>query len=192
MKTMKNKGFTLAELLIVMAIIVVLAAIAVPSFAKQLETSREASDVENIRAAASEAFSECYTTYITDNTPVAAGSVYYSAIYRVKFTQHEETFQYMTPVIEIGTSTDPRKTDVNGAVSITQTPDGMVGGATGANQVALPGTGYLQFEFTVSEQGDFYLTDICGVGTQPGTLPAKAFKATATATRTLAASTSMQ
>ena len=48
MKT-NQKGFTLAELLIVMAIIVVLAAVAVPTFGKQLETSRETSDMELVR-----------------------------------------------------------------------------------------------------------------------------------------------
>ena len=51
----KNKGFTLAELLIVVAIIAVLVAIAVPVFGRQLERSRETADLANLRAAFSEA-----------------------------------------------------------------------------------------------------------------------------------------
>lgn len=46
-----NKGFTLAELLIVVAIIAVLVAIAIPIFTTQLEKSREAVDAANLRAA---------------------------------------------------------------------------------------------------------------------------------------------
>ena len=51
MKKMNKKGFTLAELLIVVAIIAVLVAIAIPVFSAQLEKSREATDVANIRSA---------------------------------------------------------------------------------------------------------------------------------------------
>ena len=58
-KTMHNlknrskdkKGFTLAELLIVVAIIAVLVAIAVPIFTGQLEKAREATDAANLRTA---------------------------------------------------------------------------------------------------------------------------------------------
>ena len=46
-----KKGFTLAELLIVVAIIAVLVAIAIPIFANQLEKSREATDAANVRSA---------------------------------------------------------------------------------------------------------------------------------------------
>lgn len=49
-----RKGFTLAELLIVVAIIAVLVAIAIPVFTSQLEKSREATDLANIRAAYAE------------------------------------------------------------------------------------------------------------------------------------------
>jgi prepilin-type N-terminal cleavage/methylation domain-containing protein len=45
-----NKGFTLAELLIVVAIIAVLVAIAIPIFTNQLEKSREATDLANLRS----------------------------------------------------------------------------------------------------------------------------------------------
>lgn len=45
------RGFTLAELLIVMAIIGVLVAVSIPIFNTQLERSREATDMANLRAA---------------------------------------------------------------------------------------------------------------------------------------------
>lgn len=54
MKGLKKKsnsaGFTLAELLIVVAIIAVLVAIAIPIFTTQLEKSKEATDMANVRA----------------------------------------------------------------------------------------------------------------------------------------------
>lgn len=46
-----NSGFTLAELLIVVAIIGILVGIAIPVFTSQLEKSREATDIANVRAA---------------------------------------------------------------------------------------------------------------------------------------------
>ena len=51
MKKMNNKGFTLAELLIVVAIIAVLVAIAIPVFSSRLEQSRETTDIANLRSA---------------------------------------------------------------------------------------------------------------------------------------------
>lgn len=50
MKQNKN-GFTLMEMLIVIAIIVVLIAVAIPVFASQLEKAREATDLANVRSA---------------------------------------------------------------------------------------------------------------------------------------------
>ena len=49
-KFTNKKGFTLMEMLIVVAIIAVLVAIAIPTFSNQLEKSREATDAANIRA----------------------------------------------------------------------------------------------------------------------------------------------
>ena len=57
-KMLNKKGFTLAELLIVVAIIAVLVAIAIPIFTTQLEKSREATDMANIRAAYADIMSE--------------------------------------------------------------------------------------------------------------------------------------
>lgn len=47
----RNRGFTLAELLIVVAIIAVLVAISIPIFSAQLEKAREAVDLANVRTA---------------------------------------------------------------------------------------------------------------------------------------------
>ena len=54
MKKNNNKGFTLMEMLIVVAIIAVLVAIAIPVFTNQLEKAREATDMANIRSAYAE------------------------------------------------------------------------------------------------------------------------------------------
>ena len=73
-KTLHNKkGFTLAELLIVVAIIAVLVAIAIPIFNTQLEKAREAVDAANIRAA----YAEVMTSALTDSQK-SEGNVTYS------------------------------------------------------------------------------------------------------------------
>ncbi|MCR5404063.1 MAG: prepilin-type N-terminal cleavage/methylation domain-containing protein [Butyrivibrio sp.] len=50
-----KKGFTLAELLIVVAIIGVLVAVSIPIFTSQLEKSRDSASIANIRSAYAEA-----------------------------------------------------------------------------------------------------------------------------------------
>ena len=60
---MKNnsKGFTLAEVLSVVAIIAVLTAISIPIFSAQLEKSREAADAANIRSQYAEVMTDANT-----------------------------------------------------------------------------------------------------------------------------------
>ena len=65
MKKLNNKkGFTLAELLIVVAIIAVLVAISIPIFSAQLEKAREATDMANLRSA----YAEVMAAGLTEDT----------------------------------------------------------------------------------------------------------------------------
>lgn len=54
-KLLNKKGFTLMEMLIVIAIIVILVAIAVPSFNSSLNSAKSSTDAANLRAAKSAA-----------------------------------------------------------------------------------------------------------------------------------------
>lgn len=105
-KKSNKKGFTIMEMLIVVAIIAVLAAIAIPTFNGALTKSKEAADVANIRAA----YAEAQVAILTDNKTVAeakevmnkslgatnAGSTttYSKLNYSEKFTYNNDVAQY--------------------------------------------------------------------------------------------------
>lgn len=67
-----KRGFTLAELLVVVAIIAVLVAIAIPIFTNQLEKSREATDAANIRSQ----YAQVMTVAITEGGDVNGKDIY--------------------------------------------------------------------------------------------------------------------
>lgn len=103
-----NKGFTLMEMLIVVAIIAVLVAIAIPTFTTQLEKAREATDAANIRSAYSEVIAAALLEEPADSTgKTAAGLTVtkdtngnitaYSKT--VKLGQKQATWGSGTPVI---------------------------------------------------------------------------------------------
>ncbi len=83
MKKLNKKGFTLAELLIVVAIIAVLVAISIPVFTSQLEKAREATDAANLRAA----YAEVITAGLTGEGETQR---------RVKLTQTQSKWQTTT------------------------------------------------------------------------------------------------
>ena len=75
-KLMKNKkGFTLMEMLIVIAIIVILVAIAVPTFTSQLGKANQAANDANFRAAKAQAAA----TYLSDTSKYAGKTLYFDA-----------------------------------------------------------------------------------------------------------------
>ena len=79
-KFTNKKGFTLMEMLIVVAIIAVLVAIAIPTLSNQLEKAREATDAANLRAA----YAECAAAMISDTTDAKG---YYKEVNPVQTTK---------------------------------------------------------------------------------------------------------
>lgn len=72
-KSAKHDGFTLAELLIVVAIIAVLVAIAIPVINNSLEKTREAYDIATMRQAAAAAIDLYLAGVIDEDSAIAAG-----------------------------------------------------------------------------------------------------------------------
>ena len=90
-----KKGFTLAELLIVVAIIAVLVAISIPIFTSQLEKSREAVDLANMRSA----YAECSAAVLSATAPSDTTNYTYSntngvitCIATVTLTQNQDNW----------------------------------------------------------------------------------------------------
>ena len=78
---MKKKGFTLSELLIVVAIIAVLVAVSIPIFAAQLHKARVATDWANIRAYFSEIQGDYISTGVQNpNVPVISSTYDWTSI----------------------------------------------------------------------------------------------------------------
>ena len=84
MKRIKT-GFTLMEMLIVIAIIAVLIAIAIPVFSSQLEKTREATDLTNVRSA----YAQVSTEALLGNSEITV---------TVDLTQKQADWQSWDPV----------------------------------------------------------------------------------------------
>ena len=83
-KLNEKKGFTLAELLVVVAIIAVLVAVSIPIFTSQLEKARESTDLANLRAAKAAATTAVLSEDSTDKiynamTATDTATIYYNA-----------------------------------------------------------------------------------------------------------------
>jgi len=79
----KHSGFTLAELLIVVAIIGVLVAISIPIFTSQLEKSRESTDLANVRGMYAEVMAAAITedsTAVHNGEPIHQGDDYVAVL----------------------------------------------------------------------------------------------------------------
>ncbi len=80
-KLKERKGFTLAELLIVVAIIAVLVAVAIPVFTAQLEKARVATEQANARST----YAQAVAAYLTETDSFNAAS-YEQTYDGVKYT----------------------------------------------------------------------------------------------------------
>ena len=113
-KLKSDRGFTLAELLIVVAIIGVLVAIAIPIFTSQLERSREAVDLSDVRSAYAEVMMAAITgdtsaTYTkTDQKIYQDNGDYYIKVTPLK--QQKNDWQTPLPITIGGVSSNAGET----------------------------------------------------------------------------------
>ena len=98
-----KKGFTLAELLIVVAIIAVLVAISIPIFTSQLEKSRESVDMANIRAA----YAEVMTAALTEDTALTETDAKKGVVYN-------STNKTWTMTVDLKQTKDSWQSDITG------------------------------------------------------------------------------
>lgn len=128
-----KKGFTLAELLIVVAIIGVLVAISIPIFTSQLEKSREAVDEANLRSLYAETTAAVLTedtkatTDIKDATlkVVKGNDNVYTGTATLKLTQQKDGLTSGDSSVNIG-GVDVKSEDwkKGGTLTITVKSDG--------------------------------------------------------------------
>lgn len=115
MRKIKNsKGFTLMEMLIVVAIIAILVAIAIPTFTSSLEKAREAADLANIRSA----YAEAMVKYLD-------GSLTTEGVTSEKLTQTKEGWETSTSVPSYLTNVGSMKVIKNKAVKVTVNDEGV-------------------------------------------------------------------
>ena len=139
-KLRNKKGFTLAELLIVVAIIGVLVAISIPIFTAQLEKAREATDAANIRAAYAEmsaaVLSEDATltgtkgdiTYALQSGTAADGNLVYTATIKL----HQTKADWQSSSLESGSigGISAGSPTAGGTATLTISEDGSAGTLT--------------------------------------------------------------
>ncbi len=90
MKKMNKKGFTLAELLIVVAIIAVLVAIAIPVFSSQLDKSKDATNIANARSI----YAVLVTDFLEDGSVDTAPSGTFNGSADATITVGTQTFGF--------------------------------------------------------------------------------------------------
>ena len=113
MRKMKNsKGFTLMEMLIVVAIIAILVAIMIPTMTSALEKARDAADAANLRSAYAEAMVDLIQD--TENKDSVTSKA-------VTITGRVKGFTGISEIAGVSTTTDTILKDAKAGQKITVT-----------------------------------------------------------------------
>ena len=150
-KNMNKKGFTLAELLIVVAIIAVLVAISIPIFTSQLEKSKEATDIANIRSYYAEITTGLLTGDLTKaNDTVTVGNNLTAKLSANLPTTAGETFTVVVSGVTFKQS-----------VAAWQTADFDIAGVKKASVAGWASThNQITYTFKLTTDGDYVLTGV--------------------------------
>ncbi len=140
-----NKGFTLAELLIVVAIIAVLVAIAIPIFTNQLEKSREATDAANIR----DWYAEIATALVTGDLSATNTSLTLSGGATANYTAGSGSYTVKVVAPKVYQTVDNW-----------QTSNVTVAGVTIAASANMKDSPAITYTFTEPTTGNAYLSGI--------------------------------
>lgn len=121
-KSKNKKGFTLAELLVVVAIIAVLVAVSIPIFSSQLEKSRAATDMANIRSAKAAAAVQ----YMTSDQSESKTYYYDAESGKVKDTASGITGYGKSSVAVTGATGIPNSNGTAAVISVKCDTDGTM------------------------------------------------------------------
>ena len=142
-----KKGFTLAELLIVVAIIAVLVAISIPIFTSQLEKSREATDAANIR----DYYAEIAVAVLDESLDGTAGHTSLKLSGGLTATRNNGTGSYTVDVTGF---------KVNQKTAEWQSGAQDIAGYTIAGDSDMVGATKITYTFTQPTNGNDYLSGI--------------------------------
>ena len=143
----REEGFTLAELLIVVAIIAVLVAISIPIFTNQLEKARESTDLANIR----DYYAEISTALLTGDLSAESGKTTLTLTGGITATYTAGSGSFTVK------ATAPK---VNQTVDNWQTTSLSVAGVTIASNANMVGNPAITYTFTAPATGNAYLSGI--------------------------------
>lgn len=127
MMKMKKKGFTIAELLVAVAIIGILVAVSIPVFAGQAEKAKVAADMANVRSAKAAAVAQ----YLTDGASGEKTYYYDAAGGTVKEDSNGITGYGKSSVEVSGASGIPNSNGIAHVVTVKLAADGICSASWG-------------------------------------------------------------